>query len=301
MVQPACFGFNAETAASNAFQHLPLTKASEVHNKALLEFNTFVKKLLDAGINVNVFSSSDPGTPDAIFPNNWFSTHHDGTLVLYPMLSQNRRMERTSGLIEVLKKDFYVRSIIDLTEFEQQGMFLEGTGSIVFDHTNRKAYAVISPRTSTVVMEKLCEELQYEAFFFHCTDDQGKDVYHTNVVLNIGENYAMYCEEGMPDMKSRLLLKESLAASGRELITLSLQQVKNFCGNMLQLRTNNDLLLSVCSERAYGKLTVRQKEILSANSKLLPAAIPVIENSGGGSVRCMLAEIFLNKKGGESV
>ncbi|MBK7887763.1 MAG: amidinotransferase [Bacteroidetes bacterium] len=297
MVRPAFFGFNPETAASNAFQQERKGAiADSLHEQALREFDLVREKLVVAGINVHVFQNADVDTPDAIFPNNWFSTHHDGTLVLYPMLALNRRRERSSGLEQYLEGAFKINRKLDLTSWEEQSKFLEGTGSIVFDHACKMAYAVSSPRTNLEVLHALCIELNYDYHSFHCNDAIGNPVYHTNVVMHIGENYIMYCEEGIPSEEERSRLKISFSDSGRTLLTLSLAQMNSFCGNMLQIKNRDGRLFTVCSRTAYDSLEEKQLEQMQEHTEFLIVDIPVIENVGGGGVRCMLAEIFLEPK-----
>ncbi len=297
MVRPAFFGFNPETAASNAFQQERKGAIADgLHEQALREFDLVRERLVAAEINVQVFQNSDVQTPDAIFPNNWFSTHHDGTLVLYPMLAPNRRRERNSGLEQYMDEYYKINRKLDLSHWEEQSKFLEGTGSIVFDHACKMAYAVSSPRTNSEVLHALCKELNYDYHTFHCNDVFGNPVYHTNVVMHIGENYIMYCEEGIPSEVERKNLKECLFSSGRALLTFSLEQMNAFCGNMLQIKNRDGRLITVCSRTAYDSLEEKQLEQMQEHTEFLIVDIPVIENVGGGGVRCMLAEIFLEPK-----
>ncbi|MBL0095671.1 MAG: amidinotransferase [Bacteroidetes bacterium] len=297
MVRPAFFGFNPETAASNAFQQERKGAiADSLHEQALREFDLVRERLVAAEINVQVFQNSDVQTPDAIFPNNWFSTHHDGTLVLYPMLAPNRRRERNSGLEQYMDEYYKINRKLDLSHWEEQSKFLEGTGSIVFDHACKMAYAVSSPRTNLEVLHALCIELNYDYHTFHCNDVFGNPVYHTNVVMHIGENYIMYCEEGIPSEVERKNLKECLFSSGRALLTFSLEQMNAFCGNMLQIKNRDGRLITVCSRTAYDSLEEKQLEQMQEHTEFLIVDIPVIENVGGGECVVCLLKFSLNQK-----
>ncbi len=296
MVRPSFFAYNAETAASNAFQHTVTLQADKVHQQAMREFDNAALVLSKAGLDVRIFQSADRDTPDSIFPNNWFSTHRDGSLVLYPMMSPNRRKERNSGLKEELVREFEISRVLDLSSFEEEGIFLEGTGSIVFDHAGGVAYMSVSSRSCVPLLEKLCDALQMQSCVFHGRDRQGKAVYHTNVLLHIGAGYAVLCEDAIAAETEITNLKSHLSQTGKDVIPVSLDQMENFCGNMLQVVNTSGELLTICSDTAFGYLSPQQKKRISLQSEFVVVEVPLIEKVGGGSIRCMLAEIFLTKK-----
>jgi hypothetical protein len=295
MVRPAHFGFNPETAETNAFQinDTQMTKAA-IQKAALEEFDEFVKRLFSAGINVIVTEDeAEPAKPDAIFPNNWVSFHQEGYLVTYPMYAPTRRKERNQRIIdEVATEGFTYDKRIHLEEAEQQGVFLEGTGSIIFDHPNRLAYACLSLRTNAELLEKLCQEIQYKPVVFHATDASGKDIYHTNVMMAIGETFVVVCLDSVKQPNERVMLEKLFKTTSKTVIDISMSQMENFAGNMLQVRNVNDELFLVMSERAYNVLTAEQKKTLKEHTALLYAPLTIIESFGGGSARCMMAEIF---------
>lgn len=290
MVRPALFGFNAETAASNSFQH---DLNTEIQALALAEFDRVVEVLRSKAIDVFITQSTDALAPDAIFPNNWFSTHSNGLLVLYPMMALNRRRERISELLAEVGRRFSIHQTVDLSYFEPADRFLEGTGSIVFDHEYKIAYAVLSPRTDAVVLNELCNLVGYTPFLFHSFDSTGAPVYHTNVVMHIGKEYAVICADSIPDPAERAGVMELLSKCGKEVISISQDQMENFCGNMLQLKNAAGKLFTICSGTAYNSFTEMQRKQIEKFSELLVVDIPIIERVGGGGVRCMLAEIFL--------
>ena len=297
LVKPFNFGFNAQTASSNAFQNELKEKTASFSDIALSEFDTFEKKLSQLGINVTVVEDSAiPVKPDAVFPNNWISMHADGKVILYPMYAANRRTERRREIIDQLKKSFIINEIIDLSFYEKENHFLEGTGSIIFDHQNRMAYACISPRTDEVLFREVCKKLDYAPVIFHSFDENNIAVYHTNVMMCIGRDYAVICLETITDNQERLLVIDSLEASGHEIINISLSQMKNFAGNMLALKNKEDQNFLVMSQSAFDSLEISQQKSLEKHATLLPMAINTIETIGGGSARCMIAEIFLKEK-----
>ncbi len=290
LIRPANFGFNEETRASNVFQKELNEDAETVRQKASLEFETFASQLKSHGVDVFVFDDTPtPLKTDAVFPNNWVSFHADGTIVLYPMLSSNRRHERRADIIESLKDRFEITNIIDFSIYESENLFLEGTGSIVFDHSNKIAYAALSPRTDKELFLDLCEKLNYKPVIFTAHDRRGSEIYHTNVMLCIGEEFAVICLESITDEGERANIFSKLATTGHEIVDITFDQMNSFAGNMLLVR--NDLL--VMSQSAFDSLTKTQKRTLEKYCELLPLAIPIIETVGGGSARCMIAEIFL--------
>ena len=296
MIRPARFQSNPQTAESNRFQGKTSVTPAEQHAAALAEFEALVKALEGAGIRVTVFDDTpEPHTPDAIFPNNWVSFHADGTAVLYPMEAPNRRTERRRDVIESLADDhgFVVRNVIDLTYHEKDGHFLEGTGSMVLDRANRIAYACLSSRTHLDALGEFAQRLDYEVLAFDAVDQHGAAIYHTNVLMNVGEKIAVVCDEAIPRKEQRKAVMESLAASGHEVIRLTFAQLNAFAGNMLELRSSDGQRVTAMSDQARRSLTGEQLAKLSQNGAILSAPIDTIECSAGGSVRCMLAEIHL--------
>ncbi len=298
MVRPAAFGMNAETAASNAFQAtVPATDADR--DRALAEFDGLARALRDAGVEVIVSADSpEPARPDACFPNNWLSLHHDGTVVLYPMLSPLRRLERRGEVIDALVAHGYViRTTLDCTAAEARGRYLEGTGSIVFDHRARIAYACLSPRTHADELATLAAHLGYRAQPFHASGPAGEAVYHTNVVMSVGEGFAVLCAEAIDDAVERDRIGRSLMETGHELVLLSRPQMGAFAGNLLQLATGDGGRVIALSATARDALDAGQRRLLERHGRVVAVPVPTIERFGGGSVRCMLAEVFLPASG----
>jgi len=295
MVRPASFGWNPETADSNRFQ-ASAPGGGESAAAAVAEFDVLVAALVEAGISVHAFADrAEPACPDAVFPNNWVSLHADGTVVLYPMLAPNRRRERRLDLVFELERrgGYRVERLLDLTHHELRGHILEGTGSVVFDHVNRTAYACRSPRTHVEVLEDLCTEIGYAPVAFDAVDATGVPVYHTNVMLSIGTGYALVCAAAVP-VQQRGALLERLSAGGRRVLTIDPAQMAAFAGNVLELRGAGGTRVLAGSCRAIDSLGPVQREALTGCvDQLLAVPLPTIERLGGGSVRCMLAEIFL--------
>jgi hypothetical protein len=292
LIRPARFAFNIETELSNSFQKKPLAVDS-VKEEALKEFDRAVEKLRERGINVIVFDDSElPHKPDAIFPNNWVTFHADGTVILYPMAASNRRAERRADIIDWIKKDFIVNRIIDLSEYEKEDKFLEGTGSVVFDHSNMIAYASLSPRTNKEVFLKLCNQVHYSPVVFNSLDSKGNEIYHTNVMMCIAEKFAVICLDCIGS-EERDLVAGSLVASGHEIIDIKVEQMNSFAGNMLALQSKTGKDILVLSQSAFNVLTPVQRINIERYCELLPLSINTIETVGGGSARCMIAEIFL--------
>ncbi|UKJ05825.1 citrulline utilization hydrolase CtlX [Solitalea lacus] len=294
MIRPVRFGFNAETAVNNSFQN-PHAQAANTQEQAQQEFDNFVHVLEENGVDVTVVEDTDtPHTPDSIFPNNWISFHNDGNICLYPMQAENRRLERRKDIPELLKlKGFEVNNIIDFSDYEKQEKFLEGTGSMVLDRIDRVAYACLSPRTDMTVLEEFCKKMDYEFIAFDAVDKAGKAIYHTNVMMCIGTDYAVICLDSIPNADERETVANSLNASGKEIIEITLEQMNEFAGNMLELKNNKGESLLVMSEQAYKSLATSQVEKLSEHSKIIYAPIYTIEANGGGSARCMIAEVHL--------
>ena len=294
LVRPANFGFNVETAVSNVFQNKMSEKEEVIQSKVLKEFDVFTSTLRSKGVNVFVFDDTPtPVKPDAIFPNNWISLHSNGKVILYPMCTPNRRIERRQDIIDSLAKKFNIAEVIDLSGSEADNKFMEGTGSIVFDHTNRIAYACLSPRTDKDVFLKVCSILQYKPVYFYSRDKSGKEIYHTNVVMCIGKGFAVICLESITDKKERENVVEMLSGTGNQIIDISFEQMVSFAGNMLAIRSNDGKELLVMSQTSYDSLTKNQRETLEKYCELVPLSINTIETIGGGSARCMIAEIFL--------
>jgi hypothetical protein len=301
MVRPCTFDFNPQTSESNRFQARPDSRKGDAHTQAQAEFDGLAAALQSAGVAVHAFTDRvEPLCPDAVFPNNWVSLHADGTVVLYPMLAPNRRLERRLDLLVELEQrgGYRVERLVDLTHHERQGRFLEGTGSVVFDHRARVAYACRSPRTDAEVFQELCDELGYEAFECAAVDAEGVPVYHTNVVLSVGTRFAVVCAEAIASA-SRDRLLERLAASGRHVEAIGRSQMAQFAANLLELRAATGGSLLAVSRRGWDSLAVDARERLSrCVDRVVDVPVPTIEHCGGGSVRCMLAEVFLPPAGG---
>lgn len=293
LIRPACFQFNRQTAASNPHQrHLLHLTDQAIVQLGQQEFDRFAQSLQAADITVHIFDDTpEPEKPDAVFPNNWVSFHPDGTVLLYPMYTANRMAERRWDLVEALEKTFVIKKRIDL--YQPGGSALEGTGSIVFDHTAQTAYAAQSERTDEALFIQVCERLQYRPVFFQAHEASGGPVYHTNVLMCIGEGFAVVCLESIRQVTQRALVTESLAAAGHTVIDISLAQMAGFAGNMLQVNNRSGQKVLVMSQSAYDSLRPGQRQQLARYAQLLPIAIPTIEAVGGGSARCMMAEVFL--------
>ena len=294
MVRPAAFGFNLETAASNSFQHEINGSREQILQLAMDEFDRVVNQLRANDIHVHVVEDTlVPTKPDAVFPNNWISFHPDGTLILYPMEAVNRRCERRLAVVLQLQQKFNFEKVLDLTHFESQNLFLEGTGSVVFDHENKVAFAALSSRTSEVVFQELCKQIQYSPFTFAAFDESSQPIYHTNVVMCMGHDFVVVCLECLPDEQSRELFVNEVSRLGRSVLEISVAQMNAFAGNMLLLRDGQNNNKLVLSETAYQSLTSAQIDFLKQRVDFIRFNIPVIETIGGGSARCMLAEVFL--------
>lgn len=309
MVRPAAFGFNEETAANNAFQQTGHNEGAQ--QKALQEFDNYVNLLKEAGVNVLVAEDTpEPHTPDSIFPNNWFSTHPpyetdpDGeegeeksTIVLYPMFAPNRREERNKGVQKILSEYYKGKTnTIDLTTMEKDGLFLEGTGSLILDRENKIAYACISPRTDEDAVEEWADKLGYDYCLFEAEDSEGRAIYHTNVMMCVGSRYAIVCLDSIPDIEERMNLIEILEESGKEILEISLEQMESFAGNMLEL-SGRDAQgaakpVMVMSKTAKESLDNEQLHLLQQHAIIAAPDLDCIEKNGGGSARCMIAEIF---------
>ena len=293
MIRPSCFYPNPETAADNAFQ-----RDSDCGSNALTlltrqEFDTAVQTLRAAGVNVHVFEdTADPEKPDAVFPNNWISTHHDGRIALFPMYSALRRRERRQDIVEELCKHYRVTEVIDYSAFEDERCCLEGTGSLVFDHLNKIAYVSLSNRSNPKVIQRFTDDFSYEPVTFTSIGSNGQPIYHTNVVMCIGTAFAVVGLEMIPNKTERQHVRARLKKAGKDIVELSADQIANFAGNAIELHNRRGEKLLVLSSRATRSLTEEQRETLTRYARLVPLELPTIE-LGGGSARCMMATIHL--------
>jgi hypothetical protein len=298
MIRPAAFGFNEETAANNFFQqNIRQTDSPAVRQSAIKEFDNMVTVLKDLGIEVLVIDDTDnPVNPSAVFPNNWISTLPDGIISVFPLYAPNRRAEKREDILKMLAEKFVVKDVQDWGEFEVEGKFLEGTGSMVMDHDNRVIYACYSPRTDVSVLEKFANANNYRAIIFAATDKKGHAVYHTNVVMTLAENFAVLCEEAIEEEWELIAVKQLLESTGHDIIRITREQMSAFAGNMLQVKNNEGEKFLVMSQTAFSCLNIEQREQLSSRCQLLPIPVPTIERVEGGSVRCMMAEVLLERR-----
>ncbi len=294
LIRPANFGFNEETRASNVFQKDVGGDAELIRKTAVHEFDAAIATLKSHGINAAVIDDTPlPAKTDALFPNNWVSFHADGTVILYPMLSANRRNERRIDIVETLREKFEINKVIDLSHFESEEKFLEGTGSIVFDHVNKIAYAALSPRTHEDVLQHLCELLDYQSVKFRSHDVNGVEIYHTNVMMCVGERFVVVCLDSITETSELQLVTDKLYSTGHTIIDITFEQMNAFAGNMLEVKSTGGDSLLIMSQTAHDSLTTTQRNTLESHCTPVPLSIPTIENIGGGSARCMIAEIFL--------
>ena len=297
MVRPAAFGFNAETAANNYFQSNPDISKEEIQQNALIEFDNMVQTLRNHDINVLVIEDTkEPAKPDAIFPNNWLSTSPNGTVGVFPMYAPNRRIEKRDDILQQLAAEFMVNDVQDWSEYEVEGRFLEGTGSMIIDYENKMIYSCVSERTSLSVLEKYAATNAFQAIVFLATDKNGMPVYHTNVMMTVGEDFCVLCEEAIEEEWELIAVRQLLESTHHTIIAITREQMHQFAGNMLQVKNNNGEKFLIMSQTAFNSLRKEQKEMLEAYSTLLPIAVPTIEEVEGGSVRCMMAEVFLEKR-----
>lgn len=291
MVRPFRFAFNEETAGNNHFQQK--TDQSLVHEKAVEEFDAFVKLLRGNDVDVTVVQDTpEPWTPDSIFPNNWFSSHIMGELVLYPMFAENRRQERKPEVLHLLRRRMNHPKLIDLTYWEKENQFLEGTGSMIFDRDKRIAYACRSQRTSEKVLVDFCSRMNFDYILFDAVDKNGNPIYHTNVMMEIGTQVAVICLEAIRNEQERGKVVSRVTDSGKIIVDISLEQVERFAGNMIELKNRSGHPLMVMSASARESLTLGQERTISTYSKIVSADLKTIESNGGGSARCMIVEIF---------
>jgi len=302
MIRPVAFRMNEQTAVNNYYQKvldglLPAT----VNAKAQQEFDAFVEKLTAVGVEVIVVDDTlSPDTPDSIFPNNWISFHENGDVALYPMFAENRRLERREELLDLLEdKGFRIDNIVDYTEAETDNYFLEGTGSILLDRANGKAYCALSPRADEELFIEFCEDFDLNPIIFEAfqtVEGERKLIYHTNVMMCLGETFAVICSDSIDDKKERKMVLDNLKVDGKEIVLITEEQVNNFAGNMLEVRGTDDKRYLVMSTAAHQSLTAKQITQLEKHATILSSSLDTIEACGGGSARCMMAEIFLPKE-----
>jgi len=302
MIRPVAFRFNEQTAVNNYYQQvLEGVTANQVQAQAQNEFDTFVEKLRAKGVEVVVVEDTlEPNTPDSIFPNNWISFHNDGRVGLYPMCAENRRLERRDDILTILKEEhnFTINEVIDFSHYESEGIFLEGTGSMLLDRVNKIVYAALSLRTDAKILEDFCVKFGYKAVAFTSNQTVGTErlaIYHTNVMMCLGEGFAVLCADTVDDETERIALVDSLEATGKEVIYITEAQKHRFAGNMLQVQGENGEKYLVMSASAHQSLSPEQVEQIEKHCQILSSSLDTIEACGGGSARCMMAEIFLPK------
>ncbi|MDZ7614435.1 MAG: arginine deiminase-related protein [Flavobacteriaceae bacterium] len=302
MIRPVAFRMNEQTAENNYYQkQLSALSKKEVQERAVQEFDAFVLKLREAGVHVVVVEDTlVPDTPDSIFPNNWISFHEKGTVALYPMFAENRRLERREDVLDKLEAEgFVIENVIDYTEAEKEDIFLEGTGSLLLDRVHRKAYCALSPRADEELFIEFCEDLEYTPVIFHAYQTvEGKRelIYHTNVMMALAEKFAVICLDAIDDKAERKNVLQHLREDGKQVIAITEAQVNQFAGNMLQVIGNDEQRFTIMSKAAYLSLTKEQIATIEASSKILYSDLHTIETAGGGSARCMMAEVFLERE-----
>ncbi len=302
MIRPVAFRMNEQTAVNNYYQKvIDALVPATVNAKAQQEFDAFVAKLTAVGVDVIVVEDTlNPDTPDSIFPNNWISFHENGDVALYPMFAENRRQERREEILDILEeKEFFIENIVDYTSAEEDGYFLEGTGSIVLDRANGKAYCALSPRADEELFIEFCEDFDMNPIIFEAfqtVNGERKLIYHTNVMMCIGETYAVICADAIDDKKERKMVLDSLKGDEKEVILITEDQVNNFAGNMLEVLGANDRRYLVMSTSAHKSLAKKQIAQLEEHVTILSSSLDTIEACGGGSARCMMAEIFLPRE-----
>lgn len=299
MCKPASFGFNAETATDNYFMGNNNKDPKEIQQAAIREFENYVKLLRSKGVNVAVYEdTADPLKPDATYCCNWNTYHDDGTVFLYPMRAASRRIERRKEVIESMEKQYgrKIKKIVDLSPEENKGYFLEGAGSMNFDHVNKIVYASISPRTNKTLVEKVAKTLGYKAVTFSSADEEGREIYHINVIMALGDKWAILCEESIPNLKEREMVRKTIESTGKEIVSVTLKQVLNYAANSYECVNNKGDKLLVMSEQGVNSLTSAQKKTLGKYCEIVPIQLPTIEYYGGGSARCMASDVRLPQK-----
>lgn len=300
MVRPVQFRMNEQTAVNNYFQEDLDIKNKEINARAQEEFDAFVFKLRSNGVHVIVVNDRlETDTPDSIFPNNWISFHEDGTVALYPMFAENRRLERREDILDTLEEEgFVIEQVVDYSSAEEEEVFLEGTGSLLLDRVHRKAYCALSPRADEDLFIEFCEDFEFFPVIFTAYQSvEGKrlPIYHTNVMMCLGETFAVICLDSIDDKKERKNVLHHLKQDGKEVVTITEKQMHHFAGNMLQLHGENNKSLLVMSEAAYKSLNTQQIKSLEKHASIVYSSLETIETCGGGSARCMMAEVFLPK------
>ncbi len=298
MVRPANFGFNTETAANNAFQvnDTSLTVA-EIQQKAVAEFDNMVNILRGRAVNVVVAEEAKtPVKTDSVFPNNWITSHGDGTMIFYPMFAPSRRLERDDAVIKGIENQFVVKKHLHLEHYEEVGSFLEGTGSMILDRVQEICYACLSPRTELALLDEWCDIMHFKRVAFRAVDGNGQDIYHTNVMMALGETFVVICLDTILDQAEKLNLIKHFELTKKDIIEISLEQMMLFAGNMLQVRNDFDETFLMMSKQAYDSLNAPQIAHIQRHTEILFADIKTIETYGGGSARCMMAELFFEKK-----
>ena len=295
MIRPVNFTFNSETAVNNAFQ--VAGRDGNAQENAAKEFDDFVNVLTTNGVDVTVVNDTpEPYTPDSIFPNNWISFHSNGTVCLFPMYASNRRQERKQHVIETISSKFKISKLIDFSYYENEDHFLEGTGSVVLDREERLAYACISPRTNKKVLQDFCKTMGYKGIVFNAVDENKNPIYHTNVMMCVAERYVIVCLDALNVRDEKEELIDVIKDSGKKIIEITLEQMNHFAGNMLQVKNNVGEKLLVMSTQAYESLSEGQLKKISQYNKIIHSKLKTIEINGGGSARCMMAEVFLPEK-----
>jgi len=295
MIQPVHFSFNDETAVNNSFQNK--SDHANVQAKAREEFEQFITVLRAHDIDVTVVEDTpNPHTPDSIFPNNWISFHEDGSICLYPMFAVNRRLERKPSVLNAIEQKFTISHTNDFTAHEKDALFLEGTGSMVLDREKKIAYACLSPRTNQQVLNEFCNTMHYKGVSFVAVDAAGEPIYHTNVMMCVADDYVVICLDSIKDRNEQQLVKESINNSGKIIIEIDFDQMNHFAGNMLQVHNTRGEKFLVMSSQAYRALLPKQIETIQSFNKIIHSDITTIETNGGGSARCMMAEVFLPLK-----
>lgn len=300
MIRPVNFRMNEQTAVNNYYQESLDLKNAEINKKAQFEFDTYVEKLKSHGVEVVVISDTDNyDTPDAVFPNNWISFHEDGTVALYPMFAENRRNERREDILDILEeKGFLIENVVDYTSAEEEEIFLEGTGSLLLDRVHKKAYCALSPRADEDLFIEFCEDFEYTPVIFtayQTVEGKRKPIYHTNVMMCLAETFAVICLDTIDDKQERKNVVKHLKEDRKQIIEITENQVTHFAGNMLQVKGSNNERLLVMSQSAFDCLTPYQIQQINKHCKIISSSLETIETCGGGSARCMMAEIFLPK------
>jgi hypothetical protein len=293
MIRPVAFSYNVQTAASNSFQKQD-EASSETQNLALIEFDSLVNKLINVGVNVTVINDTiEPHKPDSIFPNNWISFHPKGEIAVYPMQAPNRRLERRFDILDQLGNTFELNEIHDFTAWEKENKFLEGTGSMVLDRENKICYACLSPRTDLSLLEKFCAKLNYQLIHFIANDNCGNAIYHTNVVMSVTSDFIIICKDCIPNKDE---LTQILESTNKQIIEISLSQLNQFGGNVLEVLGTDNKKYLVMSEQAFKAFNPSQIQIIEKYCSIIHSPLYTIETNGGGSARCMMAEVFLKLK-----